>query len=43
MVNRIMSKFAETSKVSIAGVFAGAFCLIFAVAYTIIHYSKKRG
>jgi hypothetical protein len=38
----IMAKFAETSKVGIAGFFAGAFCLLFAIAYTVIYYSKKR-
>jgi hypothetical protein len=36
------NKFAETSKVGIAGFLAGAFCLLFAIAYTVIYYSKKR-
>jgi hypothetical protein len=40
--NEIMAKFAETGKIGIAGIFAGVFCLIFAIAYTIVHYSKKR-
>ena len=37
----IAANIAETSKVGLAGIFAGAFCVIFAVAYTLISYAKK--
>jgi len=32
---------AETSKIGLAGVFAGIFCLLFAVIYTFIHYANQ--
>ncbi|MCL2208202.1 MAG: hypothetical protein FWB90_08970 [Fibromonadales bacterium] len=39
---KIMSRFAETSKISLVGIFAGLFCVVFAVVYTIAYYAKNR-
>jgi hypothetical protein len=32
---------AELSKIGVAGIFAGAFCILFAIIYTLAHHSKK--
>jgi len=39
--NKIVASIAETSKIGIAGILAGIFCLLFAVVYTIVHYVKS--
>jgi hypothetical protein len=39
--NVLISDIAETSKIGLASVFAGIFCLIFAIIYTFIHYANK--
>ncbi|MDR1812766.1 MAG: hypothetical protein LBQ87_08065 [Candidatus Fibromonas sp.] len=38
----LSSKAAETSKIGILGVFAGVFCVLFALIYTIICYANRR-
>jgi hypothetical protein len=38
--NNIITNIAETSKIGFAGILAGAFCLIFAVIYTIVYYAR---
>jgi hypothetical protein len=38
--NNIVASIAETSKIGFAGILAGAFCLIFAVIFTIVHYAR---
>jgi len=37
-----MREFAETSKIGLAGIFAGMFCVLFALIYTFIHYANKK-
>jgi len=38
--HNIVTSLAETSKIGLAGIIAGAFCIVFAVIFTIIHYAK---
>jgi len=45
--NKIFSRFAnsrfvDASKLSLVGIFAGMFCVIFAVVYTLVTYMNKR-
>jgi hypothetical protein len=37
----IATSIAEMSKIGLAGILAGAFCLVFALVYTIVHYAKS--
>jgi len=41
--NISMGHVAETSKIGLAGIFAGIFCILFALIYTFVHYTKKKG
>jgi hypothetical protein len=40
--NISISDVAETSKIGIAGIFAGIFCILFAVIYTLVQCTKNR-
>jgi len=40
--HHIVADIAETSKIGLAGILAGVFCLIFAVVYTIIHHARNK-
>jgi hypothetical protein len=33
---------AETSKIGLVGIFAGIFCVLFAVIYTFVCHAKKK-
>jgi hypothetical protein len=41
-INKIIARFADMSKLSLAGIFAGVFCVIFALIYTLVNYAGKR-
>jgi len=40
--NISVSKVAETSKMGVAGIFAGIFCILFALIYTFVQYAKNK-
>jgi hypothetical protein len=40
--NISMGNVAETSKMGVAGIFAGIFCILFAVIYTLVQYAKNK-
>jgi len=39
---KIINALSDTSRVGVAGIFAGLFCVIFAIAYTIAQYVNKQ-
>jgi len=40
--NISIGDFAETSKIGVAGIFAGIFCILFAVIYTLVQCTKDK-
>jgi hypothetical protein len=37
-----LNKAAETSKIGVAGIFAGVFCILFSLLYTMICYANRK-
>jgi hypothetical protein len=37
-----LAKATETSKIGVAGIFAGVFCILFSLIYTMVCYANKR-
>ncbi|MCL2282046.1 MAG: hypothetical protein FWC26_01865 [Fibromonadales bacterium] len=40
--NNILAGLAETSKIGLIGLFAGVFCIIFSLGYTLVCYVNER-
>ena len=38
----LLSKTAEISKIGVAGIFAGVFCIFFSLIYTMVCYANRR-
>jgi hypothetical protein len=42
MKNKIINTLSNTSRIGVAGIFAGVFCVVFAIAYTVVQYLNKQ-
>jgi hypothetical protein len=40
--NILIGSVAETSKIGLASIFAGIFCILFAIIYTLVHHAKNK-